>query len=180
MIRTITTTLLQLFAAKRTGIVTFTLAYTFSKALGDSNGNNTTLENWRNLQYNYGYLSNDRRHAFRRDLRDPGARISRAKFVVREAAGGWQISGVARLQSGGYFNVQATSPLGLGTVRADRVAGVPIYINNHAGKNGYVTKGAFAANPKTVARFGNAPNGAVLGPGLAQTDATLSKFFPGC
>ena len=36
-------------------------------------------------------------------------------------------------------------------------------------------------NPFTVptgANYGNAPYGAVRGPGLAQTDATLSKYFP--
>jgi hypothetical protein len=169
---------LEIFASKRTGAITSTLAYTFSKALGDSNGNNTTLENWANLSYNYGPLSNDRRHAFVATFVIQAPDFRGRNIVVREAAGGWQISGVARLQSGGYYNVQSTSLLGLGTVRPDRNAGVPLYVNSHAGKNGYVTKGAFSPTPKTAARFGNAPNAGILGPGLAQTDATLSKFFP--
>jgi hypothetical protein len=173
---------LQIFASKRAGFTTFTLAYTFAKALGDSNGNNngnsSTLENWRDLGYNYGPLTNDRRHAFVATFVVQAPDLKGHNFAVRQAVGGWQVSGVARLQSGAYYSVQATSTLGLGTVRADRIPGVPIYVNNHAGLNGYVNKAAFAATPKNLARFGNSGAGAVVGPGLAQTDLTLSKFFP--
>jgi hypothetical protein len=169
---------LQAFASKRAGIVTFTLAYTYSKALGDSNGNNQTLENWQDLHYNYGSLVNDRRHAFVATFVIQAPELRGQNFVVRQVAGGWQFSGVARLQSGAYYNVQATSTVNLGSVRPDRVAGVPLYINNHAGINGYLTKGAFVATPKTAARFGNGGFAPIEGPGLAQTDMTLSKFFP--
>lgn len=190
---------LQIFASKRAGVITSTLAYTYSKALGDSNGNNTTLENWRDQGYNYGYLSNDRRHAFVASFVIQAPDFRGHNFLMREVAGGWQVSGVARLQSGGYFNVQATSTLGLGTVRADLLPGQSIYGSGHAGLNGYLnfavgaisttnrvtgatvvtpTRGAFSATPKTEPRFGNAPTGAIQGAGLAQTDATLSKFFP--
>ncbi|WP_041586925.1 TonB-dependent receptor [Terriglobus saanensis] len=177
---------LQMFSSKRAGIVTYTLAYTYSKALGDSNGNNTTLENWRDLNYNYGNLTNDRRHAFVATFVIQAPEFRGHNYLVREVAGGWQISGVARLQSGPYLTVQATSTLGLGTVRADRVPGTAIYTTGRAGIDGYVnnisragnTATPFVATPKTLARFGNSGNGAVVGPGLAQTDATLSKFFP--
>jgi hypothetical protein len=173
----------QIFASKRAGITTFTLAYTYSKALGDSNGNNNgvttnALENWRDLNYNYGPLTNDRRHAFVATFVIQAPDFKGHNFLVREAVGGWQVSGVARLQSGGYYSVLSTSSLGLGTVRADRNPAVPIYTNSHAGLNGYVNKNSFVATPPTVARFGNSGAGAILGPGLAQTDATLSKFFP--
>ena len=174
---------LQAFASKRAGIVTFTLAYTYSKALGDSNGNNgangtPSLENWRDLSYNYGPLTNDRRHAFVATFVIQAPDFKGHNFLIREAAGSWQVSGVARLQSGAYYTVQSNSSLGLGTVRPDRVPGTPIYINDNAGVKGYVNKGAFAVVSNQVARFGNAGVGSVVGPGLAQTDATLSKFFP--
>jgi hypothetical protein len=84
---------LQLFASKRAGFVTSTLAYTFSKALGDSNGNNQTLENWSVPGYNYGYLSNDRRHAFVASFVIQAPELRGHNFVVREALGGWQVSG---------------------------------------------------------------------------------------
>jgi TonB-dependent Receptor Plug Domain. len=180
---------LQIFASKRAGRITSTLAYTFSKALGDSNGNNQTLENWSNLSYNYGYLSNDRRHAFVATFVIQGPDFNGSNIVVRQVVGGWQLSGVARLQSGGYFNVQANSNLGVGNVRPDYKPGAKIVANNHAGLNGYLcgastvsgvnTSGcAKPFDPPSGASYGNAPYGAVEGPGLAQTDVTLSKFFP--
>lgn len=182
---------LQIFASKRAGIVTTTLAYTFSKALGDSNNNNNgqaLLENWSDLHYNYGSLSNDRRHAFVATFVIQAPDLKGHNFLLREAAGGWQISGVARLQSGAYYNISSTSRYSLGTVRADMTPGMPVY-NKHAGLCGYLYNGATnlpagcttGANPfsaPTGPRFGNSPYGAIVGPGLAQTDATLSKFFP--
>ncbi|MDE1177945.1 MAG: carboxypeptidase regulatory-like domain-containing protein [Edaphobacter sp.] len=173
---------LQAFASKRAGFLTSTIAYTYSKALGDSNGNNQTLENWSNLSYNYGYLSNDRRHAFVATFVAQAPELKGHNIVVREVAGGWQLSGVARLQSGAYYNLQAVSALGVGNVRPSYNGG-KILANNHAGLNGYVcgTAASGCANPFTVptgANYGNAPYGAVEGPGLAQTDVTLSKFFP--
>jgi hypothetical protein len=178
---------LQVFASKRAGFTTFTLAYTFAKALGDSNGNNQTLENWTDLHYNYGPLSNDRRHAFVATFVVQAPDLKGHNFVIRQTLGGWQISGVARLQSGAYYNVQGTSRVNLGNVRPDRVPGVRIY-NPHAGVCGYLNNGSgkgcndtqrpFVEVPKTEARFGNAPYAPIEGPGLAQTDATLSKFFP--
>jgi Carboxypeptidase regulatory-like domain len=180
---------LQAFASKRAGWTTFTLAYTYSKALGDSNGNNQTLENWSDPNYNYGYLSNDRRHAFVASFVIQAPELRGHNAIVREVAGGWQLSGVARLQSGAYYNAQASSTLSLGNVRPNIVPGVNIYGSGHAGLNGYLNatavtvngvagRGAFVPSPRTQATFGNAPYGTILGPGLAQTDATLSKFFP--
>ena len=174
---------LQIFASKRAGFITSTIAYTFSKALGDSNGNNQTLENWSVPGYNYGYLSNDRRHAFVATFVVQEPELRGHTYVVREAFGGWQVSGVARLQSGAYFNAQANSALGVGNVRPNYTAGAKVVANNHAGINGYVCGSARSgcANPFTVptgSAYGNAPYAGVLGPGLAQTDATLSKFFP--
>ncbi|WP_263409619.1 TonB-dependent receptor [Terriglobus tenax] len=179
---------LQLFASKRKGIVTTTLSYTYSKALGDSAGNNITLENWQNQAYNYGPLSNDRRHAFVASFVLQAPELKGHSFLVQEAAGGWQLSGVARLQSGAYYTVQQTSTIQLGTVRADYVPGVQVY-NNHAGICGYLNNGtggtcnasskAYIQTAKTQANhYGNAPVGGVVGPGLAQMDATLSKYFP--
>lgn len=179
---------LQIFASKRKGAITATLAYTFSKALGDSAGNNITLEKWWDLTYNYGPLSNDRRHAFVATFVLQQPELRRSAAIVRHIAGGWQFSGVARLQSGAYYTVQQTSTVQLGTTRADFVPGVRIY-NSHAGLCGYINNGsgnacnasakAYVTTPKSQAnRYGNAPVGGIEGPGLAQMDATLSKEFP--
>lgn len=180
---------LQVFASKRSGAVTATLSYTYSKALGDSAGNNITLENWRDLNYNYGPLSNDRRHAFVASFTLQAPELKGKNFLLREIAGGWQLSGVARLQSGAYFTIQQTSTVQLGTVRADYVPGQGRVYNAHAGLCGYLNNGAggtcndsakpYITTPKAQANhYGNAPVGGVVGPGLSQTDATLAKTFP--
>ncbi|AFL90113.1 TonB-dependent receptor family protein [Terriglobus roseus DSM 18391] len=180
---------LQVFASKRSGAITATLSYTYSKALGDSAGNNITLENWRDLAYNYGPLSNDRRHAFVASFTIQAPELKGRNFLLREIAGGWQLSGVARLQSGAYYTIQQTSTIQLGTTRADFVAGQGRVYNAHAGICGYLNNGAggvcndsakpYVTTPKAQANhYGNAPVGGVVGPGLAQTDATLSKTFP--
>ena len=189
---------LQVFVSKRKGVLTATIAYTYAKALGDSNGNNVTLENWRDQQYNYGPLTNDRRHAFVASFVIQAPELRGHSFALREALGSWQVSGVARLQSGAYYNVQSTSPVSFGTVRADFLPGAQVYGSGHAGLNGYLnttagtiatvnpvtsaavstpTRGAFSQVPKTAYRFGNSGYGQIVGPGLAQTDLTLSKFF---
>jgi hypothetical protein len=69
-------------------------------------------------------------------------------------------------------NLQANSALGVGNVRPNYIAGGKIIANNHAGINGYVCGPAATgcANPFTVptgANYGNAPYGALRGPGLA-------------
>ena len=73
--------------------------------------------------------------------------------------------------------------MGVGNVRPNYTTGSKIVANNHAGLNGYVCGGGASGcpNPFTVptgANYGSAPYGAVQGPGLAQTDVTVSKFFP--
>lgn len=185
---------LQIFASKRKGIVTTTVSYTWSKALGDSNGNNITLEKWQDLNYNYGPLSNDRRHAFVASFTIQEPELKGSPLIVREVGGGWQLSGVARLQSGAYYTVQQTSSIQLGTVRADYTPGLTVY-NQHAGLCGYLnnplnaqkgsgtgcnnTANAYSSPSTANANhYGTAPVGGITGPGLAQMDATLSKNFP--
>ena len=178
---------LQIYAAKRTGFLTFTLGYTYSKSLGDSTSNNGgtstgQLENWRDLHYNYGPTNIDRRHALVATYILQLPTFAGHSLIVREVAGGWQLSGVTRLQSGSFFNV--TSATAVSTRRSDRLPGVAIYAS-HPNANCYVNNGsaacggapsAFVTPPAT--RFGNSGVGAVQTPGLAQTDMSAAKFFP--
>jgi hypothetical protein len=174
---------LQIYAAKRTGMLTFTVSYTFAKNLGDSAENNVSLENWRDLNYNYGPTSNDRRQALVATYILQAPELRGHNFLVREAVGGWQLSGVLRLQSGAYYNV--TSSTAVSTRRADRNPAAPLYAS-HRTANCYVlaaTSGCgspsaapFSAPPAT--RFGNSGAGAIIGPGLAQSDMSLAKYFP--
>lgn len=172
---------LQVYAAKRAGFLTFTASYTFSKNLGDSSSNNGSLENWQSLAYNYGPTSNDRRHALVGTWILQAPDLRGHNYLLREVAGGWQLAGVLRLQSGAYFNV--TSATTVSTRRSDRVAGVSLY-PSHRTAACYINNGsaacsgglsAFAAAPAN--RFGNSGSGAIVGPGLAQVDMSLAKYF---
>lgn len=174
---------LQVYAAKRAGMLTFTFAYTYSKSLGDSTSNNGSLENWRSLAYNYGPTGNDRRQAVVATYILQGPQFRGRNILIRETIGGWQLSGVTRLQSGAYFNV--TSSTAVSTRRSDQTPGVAIFAA-HPNANCYVQiksnvncasiDGAYTTPPAN--RFGNSGSGAITGPGLAQSDLSAAKSFP--
>jgi Carboxypeptidase regulatory-like domain len=163
---------LQIYASKRAGRVTFTAGYTYAKNLGDSSSNNVTLENWQNLQYNYGSLSIDRKHAFVGTAVWQIAELRGQNMLVRETLGGWQLSGVGRAQSGPYYTIAGSTTTG--NRRADFQGG-PYLVQSGRNANNYINKSAFIAPNAGV--FGNSGVAPVEGPGLQQIDATLAKTF---
>ncbi len=171
---------LQMYLTKRRGRVNATIGYTYAKALGDSSSNNSTLENWQNLSYNYGELSIDRRHAFISTVVYTLPSLRGHNIFLREAVGGVQITGVARVQTGPYYTITGNSPVGgLGNRRAQYLGGS--YYNQgprfslpgHVAQ--YLNQAAFGAPP--AGAFGNSGVGAVVLPGLQQGDVTLAKLF---
>jgi hypothetical protein len=169
---------LQVYLSKRKGNTTFTVGYTYSKALGDSTGNGVTLENWQNLAYNYGPLANDRRHAFIATVLYQLPTFRNRNVFLRETIGGFLITAVARVQSGPYYTV--TGNTSTGTRRANYLGG-SIYkmdnrftLANHLAQ--WLNPAAFGAAPNGA--FGNAGTGSVILPGLEQGDVTLAKVFP--
>ncbi len=163
---------LQVYVSKRAGNVVATAGYTWSKALGDSSGEGDNIEDWQNRHFNYGPLSFDRRHTFSGTFVWQLAALRNQNAVIHQALGGWQLSGVIRLQTGGYNSVVVTTPTG--TRRANYVSG-PILVSN-AGPNAWVNSAAFAA-PAT-AQWGTSGTGIVEGPGLQSYDFSLAKHFP--
>ena len=171
---------LQLYLSKRKGALTLTAGYTFAKSLGDSSSNNGDLANWQDLQYNYGELNIDRKHAFITTVNYQVPAFKGHGFLLREAVGGFLITGVLRLQSGAFYTVNASAPT-LGNRRANYVQGQPIYLKDsrfalpgHQAQ--WLNPAAFTAPP--AGSFGNAGVGQVVLPGLEQTDASLAKLFP--
>jgi hypothetical protein len=171
---------LQAYLTKRRGRVTATIGYTFSKALGDSSSNNSTLENWQNLNYNYGELSIDRRHAFISTVVYQLPTLASHGLLLREAVGGVQITAVVRVQTGAYYTITGNSPVGgLGNRRAEYLGGSQyaqgnrFVLPNHVAQ--YLNPAAFAAPP--AGAFGNAGVGSVVLPGLQQGDVTLAKLL---
>jgi hypothetical protein len=99
-------------------------------------------------------------------------------LFLREAFGGIQVTAVARVQTGPYYNITANAQT-LGTRRANYLGG-SYYLQdnrftlpNHQAQ--WLNPAAFGVAP--AASFGNSGVGAVILPGLQQGDVTLSKLF---
>jgi hypothetical protein len=168
---------LQIYLSKRTGRVTYTVGYTFAKALGDSQSNGSTLENWRDLNYNYGELNIDRKHAFVSTVVWQLPTFRNRNLLLREAVGGVQVTGVVRVQSGPYYTLQGSSATG--NRRADYIGGSKYAKDNRhtlpSHQAQWLNPAAFKA--PAPGAFGTAGVGSVILPGLQQGDVTLSKLF---
>jgi hypothetical protein len=163
---------LEVFASKRAGNVLFTTSYTWSKSLGDSSGEGDNSENYQNRHFNYGPTSYDRRQVFVSTFTWTLPQLRHTMPVVKNVVGGWQLSGVIRLQSGPYATV--TGSTSVGTRRADFVSG-DVYPSSGKNINNWLNKAAFMAAP--AGRFGNLGIDTVLGPGLQSYDLSLAKHF---
>jgi hypothetical protein len=163
---------LQLYAAKRKGDLELTAAYTWSKTLTDTSGNGDGLdvgEDPFNRHYNYGPASFDRRSIFvtTYDYHLPFFRS--LEGVGRALLDGWEVSGITRFQSGGYFTVIANTAIG--NRRADYIGG-PVLLPNK-GADGWINPAAFAAAP--LGRRGSGGVGMVQGPSLQTWDFSGRK-----
>ncbi|MBV9082172.1 MAG: carboxypeptidase regulatory-like domain-containing protein [Acidobacteriaceae bacterium] len=162
---------LQVYVSKRAGAVTATAGYTWSKALGDASGEGDNVENWQDRHYNYGPLSFDRRHVFTGSFVWQMPMLRNLNGYLRSAIGGWQLSGVIRLQSGAYNTIMASTATG--TRRAEYLGG-PVTVSNPTPAL-WFNKAAFAAAP--TGTFSNMGVGVVEGPGLQSYDLSLAKHF---
>lgn len=170
---------LQAYLSKRRGALTFTVSYTFAKGLGDSSSNNGDLANWQDLNYNYGELNIDRKHAFVTTVNYQVPSLSGHNLLLREAVGGFMVTGVFRAQTGPFYTVNAAAPT-LGNRRASIVPGQAIYargacctLPGHVKQ--WLNPAAFTTPP--AGSFGNSGVGQVVLPGLQQLDANLAKNF---
>ena len=96
--------------------------------------------------------------------------------ALRTLASGWQLSGIARIQSGGYFSVTSGFNTSLGTGfgidRANQVLADP-YLPNK-GVNGWLNPAAFARPANGV--WGNASQN-IQGPGIVTINMGLTRSF---
>jgi hypothetical protein len=104
-------------------------------------------------------------------------------IFTREVLGGWQLSGIWRLQSGDPFSIVGgygddASQTHIGADRAD-LTGQPLDVRQGSKNqwlNQYFNPAAFAPNgPGT---FGNSPRNLLQGPGVNNADLGISKNFP--
>ena len=162
---------MQLFAAKRAGRTRATLSYTFSKVLTDASGFNDNPEDAFNRDYNYGPATFDRRHIFAATYTYTLPTLRGANGFLRAVFGGYELSGITRLQSGAYFTVVGNTSTG--SRRADYLGGDVLLPNGERSQAAWVNRAAFAAAPDT--RRGTAGVGTVEGPGSQVWDFSFRR-----
>jgi hypothetical protein len=169
---------LQVYLSKRSGMITFTAGYTLAKGLGDSQSNGNSNENWRSRRYTYGELSIDRKHAFVGTVVWQLPTFAGKNFLLREGAGGLQVTGVIRAQTGQFDTIQSNSSTG--SRRANINPGTSLYLKDNRFTLGshqaqWINPAAFGVVGNGV--FGSSGVGNIVQPGLAQVDLTASKEF---
>lgn len=174
---------LQLYAAKRKGNLELTAAYTWSKTLTDTSGNGDTVDTGEdpfNRHANYGPATFDRRHIFVATYDYHLPFFKSMNSVGKAILSGWEVSGITRFQSGGYFTPTANTAIG--TRRADYLGG-PVLLSDAGAPTltctgvciPWVNTTAFAAAPPT--RRGSAGVGIIQGPPLKTWDISARKQF---
>jgi len=158
--------------SRRFGDITFTGAYTWSKALGNASSDTDNQYDYYNLYWMYGPLSYDANHVFTGTFVWSLPRLKSQPAYIRGVLGNWQLSGVIHAQTGFPLNVTGTTPI-LGTRQANYVGGSALLPNPSA--NGWINPAAYA--PAAQGAFGTAGAGNVRGPGLQTYDLSVARLF---
>jgi hypothetical protein len=93
--------------------------------------------------------------------------------VVGMVLGGWEASGILRLQTGPY--VTLTGDTSIGNRRADFVGGAIYNVSGDQGPTAWFNTLAFRQAPDT--RLGNSAVGVIEGPALKLVDLSARKRF---
>jgi hypothetical protein len=154
----------------------FQVAYTWSKTLTDASGSWGTPQDSRNIRAEKGLASFDVPHVLTFNYVWDIPVFKNSKGVTKAALGGWQLSGITTIQSGFALTAYAAGdPAGIaGGGERPNLIGDP----NGGPKTiaeWFNTSAFSAAAPLT---FGNAANGVIRGPGIANWDIGLGKTFP--
>ena len=155
--------------------VAFQASYTFAKTLTDNSSAWNTPQDSRNIRAEKGLAAFDLPQVLTFNYVWDVPIFKDSKGLTKAALSGWQVSGITNIQSG--FPVTVTLPgdnegIGGGLERPNLIA------NPNGPKTLYqwFNTAAFVTPP--IATFGDAPNGAVRGPGTINWDFSLSKQFP--
>lgn len=163
----------------------FSLAYTWSKALGvTSNDGDYVRIDGRTRQINYGPLTFDRRHTFASNIIYPFPSIFHSNNILHTTIDGWQLSTVVRLQTGAPFT-PGFSIAGFGnqTLTGSYTEGARLRVigNPYQGTDGtaYHRLNPLAFQAPVVGDPGLGAIGAnsFYAPGLINEDLSLQKEF---
>jgi hypothetical protein len=173
--------------------LTFGIAYTFSKALDNGSGLESSGFNGRGYnQYpgyqslNYGPSDYDARQRFSAYYLYKVPVLHTSNLLLREAVSGWEISGVTALQSGNPLNLTDVGPYLSKWCDAFGYYYCPDNPNTSSfsvkrfnpRSNGNVYFDTSVFSHEALGTFGNVPRGLVRGPGFNYTNLSLSKNFP--
>ncbi|MCW5966419.1 MAG: carboxypeptidase regulatory-like domain-containing protein, partial [Bryobacterales bacterium] len=99
---------LQTTLAKQSGAFNYTLAYTWSKAMGIRGGGQGQVSDQLNFRNNYGPLAYDRTHIFAATyVYELPKFLPSGNKLAQGLVNGWQLSGITQLSSG--VNIQANN-----------------------------------------------------------------------
>ncbi len=159
--------------------------YTYSKCLSNINFSGDTSpvpQNPNNLPGEYGHCNFDLTHNFTISgvITTPKLRNN----LLNQVAGGFQISPLFSYRSGLPFTITDgtdASLTGLGSDRPNVVPGVAVYNHNFFPNTAakypqWYNTAAF--KPAAAGTFGNEQPFSLRGPGFANLDLAISKFFP--
>jgi hypothetical protein len=172
---------LQVFLSRRRGNVNFTVNYTYSKSFDTGSGNGDGVGNdgqdWRDIEYFYGPSNNDRRHVFVSTFTYRLPFWLNREDLAGSLLAGWEISGIARFQSGAPFTVSGNTSIG--SRRADFDGGSEQVSNAGellADKSvAWLDVTKFKSAPES--RLGTSGRNGFFGPSLQQWDISLRKQF---
>jgi hypothetical protein len=171
---------LQVYVGKRRGDITFTLNYTYSKSFDNASGNGDNPEDYQNKDYNWGPSDFDRPHIFVGTWTWRLPFLKNEKNLLSAIAGGWELSGIMRYQSGQPLTVSGTTSIG--GRRADYIDGVDPYVPEDQrftlvpGSIMWLNPAAFAIAPE--GRRGNSTRGQFRAAAYQVWDISIRKQFP--
>ena len=174
----------------------FLASYTFSKTLDTegadinsiSAGNTLSLGDQNSPQQRWGRASSDRTHRF--VISGTWMLPGPSRGLKHAILGGWELSGVAIVQSGSAFTIALTNATNVFGISEDRAQLTGTCTKNQlltggltgTRLNSYFNKSCFT-NPPIIGAdgkgtaFGNSGTGIVDGPGQANVDLSISKLL---
>ena len=171
--------------------LSFDVNYTWSKGLGTASGDfgawfagensNTLNQEFFDLRSDYGPSSYDLKHLFTAGwVYEVPVWTGLQYRTVRNALGGWQLSGIFRANTGLPVTVSQTSSIP--GQRGEYVGGGPVKLDNYRDTLQYLNPAVFTLIPVSSAsgapiRPGNVGRGSIREPGMWNLDFSLAKAF---
>lgn len=152
--------------------------YTWSKTLDTSSG---TPQDAYDARPDYGLASIHRAHLFNMNYIYELPFFRRASNgILRQALGGWQVSGVTSFQSGAPNSVSVpvdVARIGVGSSRASVIGDPDLPSGERTLTRWFNAQAFLPADRMLQGRFGNSGRNVLIGPGFQMWDLAIMKDF---